>query len=148
MTIRAGAGPVLAPWENRKKRVIRPQTVNRGAVNERATGPRRARQQRAGAGTGQSGGSSHTVPPPAMSRGNLAASGPRLTSPLVLLAALLASAIAIAQAFRALARKSASFPRRCLAQQLGHALMPVIGAAAAGKGMQPPEGEDWSVFKA
>jgi hypothetical protein len=71
-----------------------------------------------------------------------------LTSPLGLLVGFVASVIAIGQALRGLTRKIVLFPRRRAEQQLGHALLPVIAALATGKGMQPPEGQDWSMCKA
>jgi hypothetical protein len=71
-----------------------------------------------------------------------------LTSPLALLVGFVASVIAIGQALRGLARKVVLFPRRRVEQQLGHALMPVIAALATGKGAQPPEGQDWTMYKA
>jgi hypothetical protein len=71
-----------------------------------------------------------------------------LTSPPALLVGLLASVIAITQALRPVTRKIILFPRRRLEQQVGHALVPVIQAIATGKSMQPPAGEDWSMYKA
>lgn len=71
-----------------------------------------------------------------------------LTSPLALLVGFLASVIAIGQALRALMRKIVLFSRRRVEQQLGHALMPVIAALVTGKGTQPPEAQDWSMYKA
>jgi hypothetical protein len=68
-----------------------------------------------------------------------------LTSPPVLLIGLVASVIGIAQP---LARKVILFPHRRQEQQLGHALAPVIQTIATGKRILPPEGEDWSQYKA
>jgi hypothetical protein len=71
-----------------------------------------------------------------------------LTSPLVVFLGLVASVIAIGQALKGLTHKIVLFPRRRAEQQLGHALVPIIAALASGKGMKPPDGEDWSVYKA
>jgi hypothetical protein len=71
-----------------------------------------------------------------------------LTSPLALLVGFVASVIAISQALRGLTRKIVLFARRRAEQQLGHALVPVIAALVTGKGTQPPEGQDGSMYKA
>lgn len=71
-----------------------------------------------------------------------------LTSPPVLIMAVLASVIGIGQALRGLARNIVLFPRRRAEQQIGHALVPILAALASGKGMKPPEDQDWSMYKA
>jgi hypothetical protein len=69
-----------------------------------------------------------------------------LTSTPALGAEFIASLIGIAQALRVLTRKVALFPRWKLEQKIGHATVPILQAIATGKGMQPPEGEDWSTY--
>ena len=69
----------------------------------------------------------------------------RLTSPPVLLLGLFASLIGIIQP---LMRKIVLFPRSRMEQQLGHALAPAIQAIVTGKSTPPPQGVDWSQYKA
>ena len=70
-----------------------------------------------------------------------------LTSPPALLVGLVVY-LAILQVLWPLTRKIVLFPRFKAEQQLGHALVPVVRAFLEGKRAQPPEGEDWSKYKA
>jgi hypothetical protein len=45
-------------------------------------------------------------------------------------------------------RKIVLFPRSRMEQQLGHALAPAIQAIVTGKSTPPPQGVDWSQYKA
>ena len=78
-----------------------------------------------------------------------------LTSPPALITGLLASVIGIGQALPTLARKIVLFPRRRAERQLGQVVMSIVSTdyrngrlKALVAGLQPPEGQDWSIYKA
>ena len=71
-----------------------------------------------------------------------------LTSRPALIIGLIASIIGIGQYLQGLTRKVILFPRRHVERQVGHAVMSAFGIPATGKGAEPPEGRDWSIYKA